>query len=111
MISVRANVVIPIFCFHKDEISLRPEYFLSFSNDAHVIFDTKILLLGNLRLNIKCDITEPEYEEILWLLHTPAYKIIVIKIILKSLELKLIHNTFDMIVTKIAVFRFLPEPN
>ena len=85
---------------------MRPEYFLSFSNDAHVIFDTKILLLGNLRLNIKCDITEPEYEEILWLLHTPAYKII-----LKSLELKLIHNTFDMIVTKIAVFRFLPEPN
>ena len=103
--------MIPIFCFHEDEISLRPEHFLSFSNDAHVIFDTKILLLGNLRLNIKCDITEPEYVEILWILCTPAYKIIVIKTILKILELIFINNSFDMIVTKIAVFRFLPEPN
>ena len=90
---------------------MRPEYFLSFSNDAHVIFDTKILLLGNLRLNIKCDITEPEFEEKLWLLNTPAYEIIVIRSILKRLQFKFIHNTFDMIVTKIAVFRFLPEPN
>ena len=58
MVSVRANVVRPIFCFHKDEISLRPEYFLSFSNDAHVIFDTKILLLDNPRTHIKMNLFE-----------------------------------------------------
>ena len=56
MITIRRNGVTLTFCFHKDEISLRPEYFLSFSNDAHVIFDTKILLLDNPRTHIKMNL-------------------------------------------------------